>query len=68
MRETEGATRDPRVFTALRSTISDLQSFTPTELQLLARTYLAPDKAIPVVILPEGAAANAAAAGAATVR
>ncbi len=58
MHETEGATRDPRVLPALRSYVRDLTSVTPAELQALAARYLRPDRAVPVLILPEGEAAT----------
>lgn len=57
MYETEGATRDPRRFTALRTYLTDLTRVTPAEIQALAARYLAPERAVPVLILPEGAAA-----------
>ncbi len=53
MRQTEGATRDPRRFSALRTYISDLTSVTPAELQALAARYLQPERAVPVLILPQ---------------
>lgn len=52
MYNTEGATRDPRRFAALRSYLTDLNSVTATDLQALARTYLTPERAIPILILP----------------
>lgn len=57
MFETEGGTRDPRRFEALRHYITDLSSVTPPELQALAMRYLAPENAIPLLILPEQAVA-----------
>jgi zinc protease len=56
MYETEGATRDPRRFDALRTYLTDLTRVTPAELQALAVRYLQPERAVPVLILPEGAA------------
>ena len=58
MFQTEGATRDPRRFSALRTYISDLTSVTPAELQALAARYLRPERAVPVLILPEDGAAG----------
>ena len=58
MFQTEGATRDPRRFSALRTYISDLTSVTPAELQALAARYLQPERAVPVLILPEDGAAG----------
>lgn len=55
MFETEGATRDPRRFAALQNYLRDLNSVTAADIQTLARTYLAPDRAIPILILPQGA-------------
>lgn len=52
MLETEGATRDPRRFSALQSYLVDLRSTTAADVQRLAQTYLMPDRAIPVLILP----------------
>jgi zinc protease len=60
MFETEGATRDPRVLTALRSYLSDLTRVTPAEIQGLAARYLAPGRGVPVLILPESGAGEAA--------
>ena len=62
MYETEGATRDPRVLTALRSYLTDLTRVTPAELQALAARYLVPAHAVPVLILPEAGAGDAAVA------
>lgn len=63
MYQTEGATRDPRHFNALRSYLTDLTSVTPAELQVLAARYLTPDRAVPILILPqEGEAGDVAAA------
>lgn len=62
MVQTEGATREPRHFTALRSYLTDLTSVTPAELQALAARYLTPDRAVPILILPqEGAPGDVAA-------
>ena len=55
MYQTEGGTRDPRVFTALRAYLSDLTRVTPQQLQALAARYLQPGRAIPLLILPEDA-------------
>lgn len=54
MVQTEGATRDPRRFAALRSYLVDLTSVTPAQLQALAARYLQPQSAIPLLVLPEG--------------
>ena len=63
MYQTEGATRDPRHFAALRSYLTDLNSVTPAELQALAARYLAPGSAVPILILPQdGGSADVAAA------
>lgn len=63
MYQTEGATRDPRHFNALRSYLTDLTSVTPAQLQALAARYLTPDRAVPILILPqEGGAGDVAAA------
>nr|MCU0729787.1 insulinase family protein [Sphingopyxis sp.] len=55
MMQTEGATRDPRRFAILRSYLRDLEAVTPAQLQMLARTYLSPQRAVPVLILPDNA-------------
>lgn len=55
MLETEGATRDPRRFDALRHYLTDLRGVTAADIQRLSTTYLAPGRAIPVLILPESA-------------
>lgn len=55
MYNTEGATRDPRRFAALRSYLTDLNSVTAADLQALAQTYLVPERAIPILILPRDA-------------
>ncbi len=55
MLETEGATRDPRHFAALQSYLVDLRSVTVADIQSMARIYLAPGRAIPVLILPNDA-------------
>jgi zinc protease len=62
MYQTEGATRDPRHFAALRSYLTDLTRVTPQQLQTLAIRYLQPNRAIPVLILPD-AEGNAAQPG-----
>ncbi|MEQ1510072.1 MAG: insulinase family protein [Sphingopyxis sp.] len=55
MYQTEGATRDPRRFAALRTYLTDLNSVTAADLQSLARAYLSPERAIPILILPRDA-------------
>jgi zinc protease len=55
MYQTEGGTRDPRVFTALRTYLSDLTRVTPQQLQVLAARYLQPNRAVPLLIMPEDA-------------
>lgn len=56
MLETEGATRDPRRFDALRYYLTDLRDVRSADIQRLAAAYLVPGRAIPVLILPETAA------------
>ncbi|MFM6853145.1 MAG: M16 family metallopeptidase, partial [Sphingopyxis sp.] len=59
MYELEGATREPRRIEALRSYLTDLTGVTPADLQALARRYLAPERAVTVLVLPDGAAVPA---------
>ena len=56
MYEMEGATRDPRRLDALRHYLTDLTTVTPAQIQALARQYLVPARAVPVLILPQSAA------------
>ena len=60
MHYVEGGSRDPAVFSALLSYVPDLAQVTPADIQRLAATYLAPERAIPVMVLPDRATAAAA--------
>lgn len=66
----EGASRDPQIIQQLLRYVPDLAQTTPADVQRLARQYLAPGRAVPVLVLPDaavaGAAAPTAAAAAAT--
>lgn len=59
MLQTEGASRDPRRFDALRTYLVDLNNVTPADIQRLAQTYLALERGIPLLILPERSAVPA---------
>ncbi len=54
MRETEGASRDPRIFLSLRSYLNDLRSVTAADVQALARRFLGGQSAVSLIILPDG--------------
>ncbi|MEQ1688687.1 MAG: insulinase family protein [Sphingopyxis sp.] len=68
MHFTEGATRDPRRFAALRSYLTDLNSVTAADIQALARTYLSPERAIPILILPQNVPVPSLTSGVTVVR
>jgi zinc protease len=59
MLQSEGATREPRRFDALRTYLVDLNSVTPADIQRLAGQYLRPELGIPLLILPETVAVPA---------
>jgi zinc protease len=60
MYQLEGASRDPAVISALTSYVGDLSATSPADIQRLAQTYLTPERAIPVLVLPESIAARTA--------
>jgi zinc protease len=66
MHYVEGGSRNPEVFTALRRIIADIAQTTPADIQRLAQQYLTPDRAIPVLVVPNAPAAGATAARPAT--
>lgn len=68
MHYVEGASRDPAVFDALLRFVPDLSQTTPADIQRLARLYLTQERGIPVLILPDAAAAAGAAQPAAATR
>ena len=53
MHYVEGASRDPAVFDALLRFVPDLSQTSPQDIQRLARIYLTPERAIPLLILPD---------------
>ena len=58
----ENVQTDPRVVTTIENQIADYSALTPAELQQAARRFLLPGRAWQLVIVPETAAAGAAAA------
>jgi zinc protease len=50
-----GAQSDPRRLDVIRTTIPDLKAITADDLQTAARTWLVPDKAFKVVVVPAAA-------------
>lgn len=54
MYQVRGASRDPRRFDVLRRYLADLNGTTPADIQRLAQLYLPEQRAIPLLILPEG--------------
>ena len=57
LNQLQGATRDPRRISALRSILADYTVTTPEKMQALATKYLLNDKAWSFVVLPEDAPA-----------
>jgi zinc protease len=57
LNQLQGATRDPRRISALRTILPDYTVTTPEKMQALAAKYLVRDKAWSFVVLPEEAAA-----------
>jgi zinc protease len=55
-----GAQEDPRMLEYIRSTLPDLLQVTPADIQRAAQTYLADNKALKIVVVPEGYAMPAA--------
>jgi zinc protease len=61
MHYAEGGSRNPAVFDALMRFVPDIAQTSPEDIQRLAQHYLAADRAIPVLIVPDGQVANVAA-------
>jgi zinc protease len=53
MHYVEGGSRNPLVFDALLRFVPDIAQTTPADVQRLAQQYLAPERAIPVLVIPE---------------
>jgi zinc protease len=68
MHYVEGGSRDPAVFNALLRFVPDIAATTPADIQRLAQRYLAPERAIPVLVIPEAQVTAAAPAAAVGVR
>jgi len=60
LNELEGATYDPRRFTALSRLLTDYKRVTPERLQSLAKKYFVKDKAWRLAVLPENTSLAAA--------
>ncbi len=55
-----GAQDDPRMLEYIRSTFPDLLRVTPADIQQAAQTYLLDEKALKIIVVPEGYAMPAA--------
>jgi zinc protease len=51
-----GSQQDPRLLDIIRSTIPDLKSITPADVQKAAQDYLKPETAYRIVVVPQGTA------------
>jgi zinc protease len=49
-----GSAQDPALLDIVRTTLTDLQTVTPADIQAAAQTWLKDDKAFRVVVVPEG--------------
>jgi zinc protease len=52
-----GSQQDPRLLDIIRTTLTDLKSVTPADVQKAAQDYLKPEKAYRIVVVPQGTAA-----------